>query len=56
VPKSPRVETTRPARPILFADRVALEGRDEAQIIGKPFVDTELHDNVRTALGTASGR
>jgi len=49
-----RVETTRPALPILFvtgyADRAALEGVSEAQIIGKPFVDTELHEKVRTAL------
>jgi CheY-like chemotaxis protein len=49
-----RVQTTRPALPILFvtgyADRAALEGVGEAQIIGKPFVDTELHDKVRTAL------
>jgi FixJ family two-component response regulator len=45
-----RVETTRPALPILFvtgyADRAALEGVSEA----KPFVDTELHEKVRTAL------
>jgi signal transduction histidine kinase len=49
-----RVQTTRPALPILFvtgyADRAALEGVSEAQIIGKPFVDNELHEKVRTAL------
>jgi signal transduction histidine kinase/CheY-like chemotaxis protein len=49
-----RVEITRPALPILFvtgyADRAALEGVSEAQIIGKPFIGTELHDKVRTAL------
>jgi signal transduction histidine kinase len=49
-----RVQTTRPALPILFvtgyADRAALQGVSEAQIIGKPFVDTELHEKVRTAL------
>jgi hypothetical protein len=26
------------------------EGASEAQIIGKPFVDSELHEKVRTAL------
>ena len=49
------VQTTRPALPILFvtgyADRAALQGVSEAQITGKPFVDTELHEKVRTALG-----
>lgn len=49
-----RAHTTRPALPILFvtgyADRAALEGVSDAQIIGKPFVDTELHEKVRTAL------
>jgi signal transduction histidine kinase/ActR/RegA family two-component response regulator len=49
-----RVQTTRPTLPILFvtgyADRAALEGVSEAQIIGKPFIDAELHDKVRTAL------
>lgn len=49
-----RVQTTRPALPILFvtgyADRAALEGVSEAQIIGKPFVGNALHDRVRTAL------
>jgi CheY-like chemotaxis protein len=49
-----RVRTTRPALPILFvtgyADRAALEGVSAAHIIGKPFLDNELHDKVRTAL------
>ena len=49
-----RVQTTRPALPILFvtgyADRAAFEGVSEAQIIGKPFVDGELHEKVHTAL------
>lgn len=44
----------KPALPILFvtgyADRAALEGVSEAQIIGKPFVDSELHEKLRTAL------
>ena len=43
-----RAHTTRRALPILFvtgyADRAALEGVSDAQIIGKPFVDTELHE------------
>jgi signal transduction histidine kinase/CheY-like chemotaxis protein len=56
-----RVQTTRPSLPILFvtgyADRAALEGVSEAQIIGKPFVDNELHEKVRTALARrAPGR
>ena len=45
-----RVQTMRPTVPILFvtgyADRAALEGVSEAQIIGKPFVDNELHEKV----------
>jgi len=49
-----RVQTTRPALPVLFvtgyADRAALEGVSETQIIGKPFLDQELHDKVRAAL------
>jgi CheY-like chemotaxis protein len=56
-----RVQTTWPTLPILFvtgyADRAALEGVSEAQIIGKPFVDSELHEQVRTALARrAPGR
>src|SRR5262245_53598052 len=49
-----RVQTTRPALPVLFvtgyADRAALEGVSETQIIGKPFLNQELHDKVRAAL------
>jgi len=48
----------RPSLPILFvtgfADRTALAGVSEAQIIGKPFVDDELASKVRLAI--ASGR
>lgn len=50
-----RIQTMRPTLPIWFvtgyADRAALEGVSEAQIIGKPVVDNELHEKVRTALG-----
>ena len=49
-----------PKLPILvvtgFAERSALEGVSEAQIIGKPFLTSELADKVRLALragGTA---
>jgi hypothetical protein len=33
-----------------YADQAALQGVSEAQIIGKPFVDTELHEKAGTAL------
>jgi CheY-like chemotaxis protein len=49
-----RVQAKRPALPILFvtgfADRAALAGVPEAQVIGKPFLDDELADKVRLAL------
>jgi signal transduction histidine kinase/CheY-like chemotaxis protein len=49
-----RVRTLRPALPILFvtgfADRSALAGVNEAHIVGKPFVGSELVDKVRAAL------
>ncbi len=54
-----QVQAKRPTLPILFitgfADRTALTGVSEAQIIGKPFVDGELADKVRHALAGASG-
>jgi signal transduction histidine kinase/CheY-like chemotaxis protein len=49
-----RVQAKRPALPILFitgfADRTALAGVSEAQIVGKPFLDDELAEKVRLAL------
>jgi signal transduction histidine kinase len=46
----------RPLLPILyvtgFADRTALTGIGDAQIIGKPFVDDELASKVRLAIAT----
>jgi CheY-like chemotaxis protein len=55
-----RAHTTRPALPILFVtgyeDRAALEGVSDAQIIGKPFVDTELQEKVGTASARAPGK
>jgi CheY-like chemotaxis protein len=49
-----RVQAKRPAIPILFvtgfAERSALAGVSEAQIIGKPFVDSELAEKIRAAL------
>jgi signal transduction histidine kinase len=49
-----RVKPRRPTLPILFvtgfADRTALEGVNEARIIGKPFIDSELVDKVRLTL------
>ncbi|MCZ7658903.1 MAG: response regulator [Xanthobacteraceae bacterium] len=53
------VRARRPALPILFitgfADRTALTGVGEAQIVGKPFVDSELVDKVRLALSAGAG-
>jgi signal transduction histidine kinase len=53
-----RVRPRLPSLPILFvtgyADRAALEGVSENEIVGKPFMDDELIDKVRTTLaGTA---
>lgn len=49
-----RVQIMRPSLPILFvtgfADRAALTGVNEAQIIGKPFVSSELVEKVRQAI------
>lgn len=51
-----RVRAMRPTLPILFvtgfAERSALKGVSEAQIIGKPFLTSELADKVRLALRT----
>jgi signal transduction histidine kinase/ActR/RegA family two-component response regulator len=49
-----RIQAKRPALPILFitgfADRTALAGVSEAQIVSKPFLDHELAEKVRLAL------
>lgn len=53
-----QLHVKRPGLPILFvtgfADRSALAGVSEAQIIGKPFLDNELADKVRIALASNS--
>ena len=52
------VQVKRPTLPILFitgfAERAALVGVSEAQIIGKPFLDDELADKVQLALAGGS--
>jgi signal transduction histidine kinase len=54
-----QVTAKRPGLPILFitgfADRTALAGVSESQIIGKPFIDNDLVDKVRRALAGAAG-
>ena len=48
-----RVQTTRPVADFVrhgLCGPGRAPGVSEAQIIGKPFVDTELHEKVRTAL------
>jgi signal transduction histidine kinase len=49
-----RVRVKRPGLPVLFvtgfADRGALGGVSEAEIVGKPFLDGELDEKVRRAL------
>jgi signal transduction histidine kinase len=51
-----RLRIKRPALPILFvtgfADRAALAGVRESEIIGKPFVNDELAEKVRATLAT----
>jgi len=53
-------QAKRPALPILFvtgfADRTALAGISEAQIISKPFIDDELAHKVRLALAEGDSR
>jgi signal transduction histidine kinase len=53
------VHAKRPSLPTLFitgfADRTALTGVSETQIVGKPFVDGELAEKVRLALAGAPG-
>lgn len=54
-----RVRLKRPRLPILFvtgfAERAVLEGVSDMQIIGKPFISSELANKVRLALaGQAS--
>jgi signal transduction histidine kinase len=48
------VQAKRPGLPVLFvtgfADRAALAGVSDAQIIGKPFINDELADKVSMAL------
>jgi signal transduction histidine kinase len=50
----------RPTLPVLFvtgfADRTALAGISEAQIISKPFIDDELVHKVRVALAEGGSR
>jgi signal transduction histidine kinase/ActR/RegA family two-component response regulator len=52
-----RVRAMRPALPILFvtgyADRTALPDVKEAEVIRKPFVDSELVDKVRAILANS---
>ena len=54
-----RVRAKRPALPILFitgfADRTALAGVSEAQIVGKPFAQDELAEKARLALLRGAG-
>jgi CheY-like chemotaxis protein len=46
-----------PSIPLLFvtgfADRNVIAGINESQIVGKPFVGTELADKIRTVLSRA---
>jgi signal transduction histidine kinase/ActR/RegA family two-component response regulator len=53
-----RVSAQRPGLPILFvtgfADRTALAGVSEAQVISKPFVDDELAEKIRLALANGA--
>jgi signal transduction histidine kinase/ActR/RegA family two-component response regulator len=53
-------QAKRPTLPVLFvtgfADRTALAGISEAQIISKPFIDDELADKVRLALAEGASR
>jgi DNA-binding response OmpR family regulator len=55
-----RVYAKRPRLPILFvtgfADRTALAGIGGAQIIGKPFMDGELANKVRSMLASDGSR
>jgi CheY-like chemotaxis protein len=50
----------RPGMPVLFvtgfADRTALAGIGEAEIISKPFIDDELADKVRLALAEGASK
>jgi hypothetical protein len=43
-----------PSLPVVFvtgfADRAALAGDSDTQIVGKPIISSELADKVRTAL------
>jgi DNA-binding LytR/AlgR family response regulator len=49
----------RPALPVLFvtgyAERVALEGVGDAEVVGKPFLNGELAEKVRSALARRAG-
>ncbi len=48
------VQAKRPGLPTLFvtgfADRAALTGVSDTQVVGKPFINSELADKVRTTL------
>ena len=53
-------QAKRPTLPVLFvtgfADRTALAGIGEAQIISKPFMDDELAHKVRLALADGNSK
>jgi CheY-like chemotaxis protein len=53
-------QAKRPGLPTLFvtgfADRAALAGINDAQIIGKPFINSELADKVRAALSGTTAK
>ncbi|HZD88972.1 MAG TPA: response regulator [Pseudolabrys sp.] len=55
-----RVRIIRPGLPILFvtgfAERGMLDGVGDAQIVGKPFLTSELADKVRLALAAGASR
>jgi CheY-like chemotaxis protein len=55
-----QVQANRPGLPILFitgfAERTALAGVSDAQIIGKPFIGNELADKVRLAIASGMAR
>jgi signal transduction histidine kinase/CheY-like chemotaxis protein len=54
------VQAKRPGLPTLFvtgfADRAALKGVSDAQVVGKPFINSELAEKVRTTLFASRSR
>jgi CheY-like chemotaxis protein len=54
------VQAKRPGLPTLFvtgfADRAALNGVNDAQVVGKPFINSELAEKVRTTLFAGRGQ